>query len=93
MENSSSAVPIPNPTELLTIDQLAERLQMPRQSVLGLTRSRARGKNPLPVIRVTPQVLRFDWSAVQLWLAAKTDVQAARKPRAYHRQRKTRKVA
>jgi hypothetical protein len=85
---STPALPLTAPTELLTVDQLAERLQMPRASVLNLTRTRQRQKNPIPVIHVTPQVLRFDWHQVQLWLQTKTDIQTGRKPRAYHRQRR-----
>lgn len=92
---STQAVPaaVALPSEILTVDELATRLHVTRDYVLSLTRARARQTNPIPVIKPTPQVLLFDWKQVQVWLATKTDAQAGRKPRAYRRQRKTRKAA
>lgn len=45
--------------EVLTVDQLAERLQVRRRTVLGWVKN-----GIIPVIRLTPKVLRFDPDAV-----------------------------
>lgn len=56
--------------DILTPEQLAGRLQVPKSWVFEQTRVRAklRNKNPLPVIRLG-KYLRFSWIAVAEWLA------------------------
>jgi excisionase family DNA binding protein len=46
-------------TELLTVDQLAERLRLRPHTVRAWAR---RGR--IPVIRLSHKVVRFSWSAV-----------------------------
>ena len=59
-----------DPTDLLTPDQLAERLQVAKSWVFEQTRHRAkvRNKNPLPCIRLG-KYLRFSWPQVCQWMA------------------------
>jgi hypothetical protein len=61
----SSAMPM----ELLTPEQLAERLQVKRSWVYVQTRYRAdvRNADPLPFIKLG-LYLRFDWRDVIAWL-------------------------
>ena len=64
-----------NPTELLTPDQLAERLKVGVDWVYE--KSRARDKHnprPLPVLRCG-RYLRFDWKQVSEWLRSNQDSQ------------------
>jgi hypothetical protein len=55
---------------LLTPQQLAERLAVPQSWVREKTRQRARvrDRDPLPVVRLGKYV-RFSWPAVEKWLA------------------------
>jgi hypothetical protein len=57
------------PEDLLTPEQLAERLQVPKSWVFEQTRERAkvRNKHPLPYIRLG-KYLRFSWIAVCAWM-------------------------
>ena len=59
-----------DPTDLLTPDQLAERLQVSKSWAFEQTRHRAkvRNKNPLPCIRLG-KYLRFSWPQVCQWMA------------------------
>lgn len=59
-----------DPSDLLTPEQLAERLQVAKSWVFEQTRERAkiRNKNPLPCIRLG-KYLRFSWVAVCEWMA------------------------
>jgi hypothetical protein len=75
-------------SELVDAGQLADYLKIKRNAVLNLTRATGRNKNPLPVIRVTSKIVRFDLAAVRLWLASKTDVRPNPKPRPYKRRKK-----
>jgi excisionase family DNA binding protein len=50
---------------ILTIEQVAERLQLRPSTVYELTRRRSR--HPLPVLRVG-KFLRFRWSQIEHWL-------------------------
>ena len=61
------------PEDLLTPEQLAERLQVKLSWVWEQTRSRNRSKNPLPFVRLSPKVLRFDWRVVAAWIENKAD--------------------
>jgi hypothetical protein len=58
------------PSDLLTPEQLAERLQVPKSWVFEQTRERAkvRNKSPLPCIRLG-KYLRFSWIQVCEWMA------------------------
>ena len=55
--------------ELLTPEELAERLKVSKSWVFEQTRQRAkvRQKNPLPCIRLG-KYLRFSWPKVCAWL-------------------------
>jgi excisionase family DNA binding protein len=59
------------PEDLLTPEELAERLKVPKSWVFEQTRERAkiRNKVPLPCIRLG-KYLRFSWQAVSEWLQA-----------------------
>jgi hypothetical protein len=61
--------PILTPGDLLTPDQLAERLQVKKSWVFEQTRNRAKVRNerPLPCIRLG-KYLRFSWTVVSEWL-------------------------
>lgn len=50
---------------ILTVEQVAERLQLKPSTVYELTRRRSR--HPLSVLRVG-KFLRFRWSAIEAWL-------------------------
>jgi excisionase family DNA binding protein len=52
-------------TELLTVQELAERLRVPESWVRARTRSRT--LDPLPCVRLG-RYTRFRWSAVETWL-------------------------
>ena len=58
------------PTQILTIDELAEFLKMTRRQIYNLTRARgqARMDDPLPVLRINGNV-RFRKCDVEAWLA------------------------
>jgi predicted DNA-binding transcriptional regulator AlpA len=58
-----------DPSDILTPEQLAQRLQVSKSWVFEQTRNRAkvRNQNPLPCIRLG-KYLRFSWSQVSDWL-------------------------
>jgi predicted DNA-binding transcriptional regulator AlpA len=58
-----------DPADLLTPEQLAERLQVKKSWIFEQTRNRAKVRNqqPLPCIRLG-KYLRFSWSQVSEWL-------------------------
>lgn len=58
-----------DPADILTPEQLAERLQVSKSWVFEQTRNRARirNKRPLPCIRLG-KYLRFSWCQVSEWL-------------------------
>ncbi len=64
------------PEDLLTPEQLADRLQVPPAWVFEQTRKRAKVRNknkpPLPTIRMG-KYLRFSWIAVSEWLMQNKD--------------------
>jgi len=64
----ASTAPV-QPMEILTPEQLAERLQVKRSWVYEQTRYRAdiRNCDPLPFIKLG-LYLRFDWKDVLAWL-------------------------
>lgn len=57
------------PEDILTPEQLAERLQVSKSWVFEQTRERAkvRNKTPLPCIRIG-KYIRFSWSQVCRWM-------------------------
>ncbi len=57
--------------EILTVDQLAERMQVRRRTILGWVKN-----GMIPVIRPTPKVLRFDPDAVIQALTIPSNVEA-----------------
>jgi hypothetical protein len=65
-----TAVPLLQPSDLLTPEQLAANLKVSRAWVLDQLRARNRRSNPLPYFRVG-RFPRFSWPAVTAWLAAK----------------------
>jgi predicted DNA-binding transcriptional regulator AlpA len=56
--------------KLVTIDEVAQHLSIPRVSIFELTRSRC--KNPIPAVRIGPKTVRFLMSAVQPWILAQS---------------------
>lgn len=60
-----------DPADILTPDQLAERLQVSKSWIFEQTRQRAkvRNKEPLPCIRLG-KYLRFSWVQVCHWMAS-----------------------
>lgn len=58
------------PTQIMTIDELAEFLKMTRRQIYNLTRARgqARMDDPLPILRINGNV-RFRKCDVEEWLA------------------------
>jgi len=58
-------VHIPSSEPILTVEQVAERLQLKPSTIYELTRRRNR--RPLPVLRAG-KFLRFRWSEVEQWL-------------------------
>jgi hypothetical protein len=73
--------PVLMPEDLLTPEQLAERLQVPRSWIFEQTRHRAKVRNknkpPLPTIRLG-KYLRFSWIAVSEWLVQNQDWHSVR---------------
>lgn len=72
MISSKSAVPavaVPqnsiDPSHILTLKEVAERLKVSERWVYEKTRRRS--QNPLPCIRIG-RYLRFDWISVSAWL-------------------------
>jgi hypothetical protein len=59
-----------DPGDILTPEQLAERLQVSKSWVFEQTRQRAKVRNerPLPCIRLG-KYLRFSWPQVCQWMA------------------------
>ncbi len=54
-----------DPSQILTLDEVAGRLKVSRRFVYEKTRRRS--PNPIPVIRIG-KYLRFDWISVSAWL-------------------------
>jgi excisionase family DNA binding protein len=61
----ATATQIVNPTDILTPEELAERLKTTRSFVFEMTRKRQR--NPIPHYKVG-KYLRFHWPAVCEWM-------------------------
>ena len=58
-----------DPADILTPEQLAERLQVKKSWIFEQTRARAKTRNtrPLPCIRLG-KYIRFSWTRVSEWL-------------------------
>lgn len=56
-----------DPSNIITPDELAERLKVPATWVYEKTRRRAGNKNRLPAMRIG-RYLRFSWADVSAWL-------------------------
>ncbi len=69
--------PTLRPENILTPEEVAERLKVPPSWVYEKTRARCR--NPIPCLRLGRYV-RFDWAAVVTWLSqeAKSEPHAKR---------------
>jgi excisionase family DNA binding protein len=63
-----------DPGEILTIDEVADRLKVSKRWVYEKTRSRC--LNPLPAIRVG-RYLRFLWGDLSAWLRSQSSGGAA----------------
>lgn len=57
--------PLIDPSQILTLEELAARLKVSERWVYE--KSRRRCSNPLPAIRIG-RYLRFDWMSVSAWL-------------------------
>jgi predicted DNA-binding transcriptional regulator AlpA len=80
----SNAQPAPNPvtrqaSKILTVQQVADLLQIPKSSVYEKTRSRPNTTPPLPCRRLG-KYLRFDFDSVMRWFSALPE-SGSRKPR------------
>ena len=64
-----SASPI-DPSQILTLAELAERLKVSQRWVYE--KSRRRSINPLPAMRIG-RYLRFDWLEVSAWLRKQSE--------------------
>jgi excisionase family DNA binding protein len=64
------------PSDLLTVDEVASRLKVSRGWVFEKTRSRQ--SNPLPCMR-PGRYLRFSWIEVSAWLKSTANTKAGRK--------------
>lgn len=66
-----------SPSNILTPEELAERLKVPLTWVFEKTRRRAGRENPLPAMRIG-RYLRFDWIEVSAWLRSTSNRRARR---------------
>ena len=74
-----------NPADILTPEQLAERLGVPERWAYSRTRYRKGGGPALPFFKLGKYV-RFSWTAVSAWLA-ETATTAPARPRKYRRKK------
>ena len=68
-DSPASGAVVFQPSDLLTVDQLAERLQVAPTWVYERSRSRKSSVPPLPVIKLG-KLLRYNWPSVCAWMAA-----------------------
>ncbi len=54
------------PSDIITVEELASRLQCSLHWVYS--QMRPKRSNPLPVMRVGGRMLRFSWAAVCIWM-------------------------
>jgi excisionase family DNA binding protein len=67
--------PLLSPEDILTPEEVAERLKVPPSWVYEKTRGRCR--NPIPCLRLG-RYIRFDWNAVLNWLSVEAESHAKR---------------
>lgn len=67
----SDSVPVLDPSQILTLDEIAARLKTSRRWVYE--KSRRRCLDPLPVVRIG-RYLRFYWPDVSAWLRKNSSV-------------------
>lgn len=72
--NPSSKVYEIDPSQILTLREVAERLKVSERWVYEKTRRRS--QNPLPVIRIG-RYLRFHWLDVSAWLRKNSSAERA----------------
>jgi hypothetical protein len=70
---SAARAPV-DPSDILTIDEVAAKLKVTRRVVYGLTR--VRSQNCIPHFHVG-RVLRFNWLSVSEWIQEQTKAKAA----------------
>ena len=63
-----------DPSQILTLSEVAERLKVSNRWVYEKTRRRS--QDPLPVIRIG-RYLRFNWIDVSAWLMRHSNVERA----------------
>lgn len=68
------AAPLIDPAQILTPEELAERLKVSKRWLYEKSRSRC--LNPLPTIRIG-RYLRYSWLDVSTWLHQQTTGRAA----------------
>src|SRR5271169_3873321 len=66
------------PEDILTPDELAARLKVPKSWVYEKTRSRNRNGIPLPCLRLGCYI-RFDWARVVEWPTQEEDAKRGRR--------------
>jgi excisionase family DNA binding protein len=64
IRTTSAAMPPVDPSDILTIDEVAAKLKVSRRVVYGLTR--VRSQNCIPHFHVG-QAVRFNWLSVSEW--------------------------
>jgi predicted DNA-binding transcriptional regulator AlpA len=72
LDNAQLAQPTRlDPLDILTPEQLADRLQVKKSWIFEQTRARSKTRNahPLPCIRLG-KYIRFSWSQVSEWMQA-----------------------
>jgi excisionase family DNA binding protein len=72
--HSKSSPATIDPTEILTLDEVAARLKVSPRYIYEKTRARSR--NPIPCLR-PGRVLRFLWGDVCVWLRSQSSGIAA----------------
>jgi hypothetical protein len=65
----AAAISEVSPADILTPEELAKRLKVPKSWVFEKTRTRVSSTAPLPVFRIG-RYLRFHWPDVCAWLEA-----------------------
>lgn len=67
----SDSVPVIEPSQILTLEEVADRLKVSKRWVYE--KSRRRCLDPLPAIRIG-RYLRFNWVDVSAWLHKNSNV-------------------
>jgi excisionase family DNA binding protein len=67
----SDSAPVIDPSQILTLQEVADRLKVSKRFIYEKTRDRC--LNPLPTIRIG-KYLRFHWVDVSAWLRQNSNV-------------------